>query len=97
VFDHLRGNLTAADLYAQGFAASALGAAETTFPVLAAITVEDPRPLARPPGLPHVPLPERQTRSARLAGLALSLGLVVMGGVSAAAACTARTGSDGRS
>ena len=96
VFDHMRGNLTAADLFAQGLAAAALGAAETTFPVLAAITVEDSRPLARPPSLPRVPLPERRTRSARLAGLALSLGLVVIGGASAAAARAGRPRRDGR-
>jgi nitrous oxidase accessory protein len=95
VFDHMRGNLTAADLYAQGLAAAALGAAETTFPVLAAITVEDRRPLARPPALPRVPMPERQTRSARLAGLALALGLVAMGFVSATMARPGRARRDG--
>jgi nitrous oxidase accessory protein len=86
VFDHMRGNLTAADLFAQGLAATALGAAETTFPVLAAIAVEDGRPLARPPLLPRVPAPERQPRAARLAGLALSLGLVAIGGAAVVAA-----------
>ena len=34
VFDHLRGNLTAADLFAQGLGADVLAAAERTFPVL---------------------------------------------------------------
>ena len=34
VFDHLRGNLTAADLFSQSAAAAALGAAERVFPVL---------------------------------------------------------------
>jgi nitrous oxidase accessory protein len=92
----MRGNLTAADLFAQGLAAAALGAAETTFPVLAAITVEDSRPLARPPALPRVPQPERRARSARLAGLALSLGLVVVGGASAAAARAGHPRRDGR-
>jgi nitrous oxidase accessory protein len=96
VFDHLRGNLTAADLFAQGLAATALGAAETAFPVLAGITVEDSRPLARPPALSRVPLPERRTRTARLAGLAFSLGLVVIGGAPAAAARTRRSRRDGR-
>jgi nitrous oxidase accessory protein len=96
VFDHMRGNLTAADLYAQGLAASALGAAESTFPVLAAIAVEDRRPLARPPALPHVPTPERQARSARLAGLALSLGLVALGGSSVASARAGRPRKDSR-
>jgi nitrous oxidase accessory protein len=55
VFDHLRGNLTAADLFAQGFAARALGAAERAFPVLDAVPVVDERPLARMPRLPDVP------------------------------------------
>ncbi|MFO7691956.1 MAG: nitrous oxide reductase family maturation protein NosD [Vicinamibacterales bacterium] len=96
VFDHMRGNLTAADLFAQGLAAAALGAAETTFPVLAAIAVEDPRPLTRPPALPHVPPPDRQHRSARLAGLVLSLGLVIAGGMSAAAARPGRLPRDSR-
>jgi nitrous oxidase accessory protein len=86
VFDHLRGNLTAADLFAQGVAAAALGAAESTFPVLAAVTVEDPRPLARPPALPDVPAPERSTRSAQAAGVVVSLGLVAAGTASAARA-----------
>ena len=49
VFDHLRSNLTAADLFTQGIAARALGAAERTFPVLEPVPVEDRRPLARPP------------------------------------------------
>jgi nitrous oxidase accessory protein len=95
VFDHMRGNLTAADLYAQGLAAAALGAAEITFPVLAAVAVEDRRPLARPPALPRVPRPERQARSAGLAGLAISLGLVVMGAVAAGGARRGRPRRDG--
>ena len=85
VFDHMRGNLTAADLHAQGLAASALGAAETTFPVLAAITVEDRRPLARPPSLPAVPAAGRAPRSVRFAGVALSMGLVAAGAAAASA------------
>jgi nitrous oxidase accessory protein len=55
VFDHFRGNLTAADLFARGFAARALGAAERGFPVLDAIPVVDARPLARAPRLADVP------------------------------------------
>jgi nitrous oxidase accessory protein len=47
VFDHLRGNLTAADLFAQGFGASVLGAAERMFPVLELSPVLDAHPLAR--------------------------------------------------
>jgi nitrous oxidase accessory protein len=93
VFDHMRGNLVAADLFAQGLAATALGAAEATFPVLAPIAVEDPRPLARPPALPNVPAPDRASRSAQSAGLAVSLGLVAVG---AASASRARRGLAGK-
>ena len=55
VFDHIRGNLTAADLFSHGVAASALAAAERTFPVLDLIPVVDARPLMRPPVLDAVP------------------------------------------
>ena len=55
VFDHVRGNLTAADLFSQGVAVSALGAAERAFPVLDPVPVVDARPLARPPALAAVP------------------------------------------
>jgi len=86
VFDHLRGNLTAADLFAQAFAASALAAAETTFPVLEAIPVEDARPLARPAVLPEVPVPARENRALRPAGILVSLALVGIGLAAIAAA-----------
>jgi nitrous oxidase accessory protein len=49
VFDHFRGNLTAADLFTQSFAAGALAAAERTFPVLQPVPVEDRQPRVRPP------------------------------------------------
>jgi len=55
VFDHLRGNLTAADLFAQGLAAEVLARAERTFPVLDPVSVMDARPLMRPPALDDVP------------------------------------------
>jgi nitrous oxidase accessory protein len=55
VFDHVRGNLTAADLFAHGVAVAALGAAERTFPVLDPVPVVDEEPLAHPPDLPLVP------------------------------------------
>ncbi|HEX8909708.1 MAG TPA: nitrous oxide reductase family maturation protein NosD, partial [Anaeromyxobacteraceae bacterium] len=71
LFDHLRGNLTAADLLAQSPAAAALAAAERAFPVLQPVLVADHRPLARPPSLPAVPRPERRRRAAGFAGLAL--------------------------
>ena len=72
VFDHLRGNLMAADLFAQGFAASAIGMAERAFPVLNPIPVVDERPLARPPALPRVPLAPPEGRRAAPWGLAAS-------------------------
>lgn len=49
VFDHLRGNLTAADLFAQGLAADVLAQAERAFPVLDPIPVVDAHPLASRP------------------------------------------------
>ncbi len=73
VFDHFRGNLTAADLMAEGFAAEALALAEQTFPVLEAIPVEDATALVRPPALPQVPRPDRRQRGADGKGLAASL------------------------
>ncbi len=83
VFDHVRGNLTAADLFAHGVAVSALGAAERAFPVLTPVPVVDGRPLARPPTLPAVPSagltaePAGAARGSAL--LLLGLGLVVLG------------------
>jgi nitrous oxidase accessory protein len=81
VFDHLRGNLTAADLMAQGIGASALGLAERSFPVLDPVTAQDPRPLARPPALPDVPRARRERPSGGGAGLSASLGTLVLGAV----------------
>jgi nitrous oxidase accessory protein len=79
VFDHFRGNLTAADLFSPGFAGAAIGAAERTFPVLSPVAVEDRSPLARPPRLPAVP-PVDATRSGPdLPGLAASLAAMVAG------------------
>lgn len=79
VFDHLRGNLTAADLMAQSFAATALAAAEQAFPVLRQVPVEDASPLARPPALPEVPLAPRGARTGGTAGLAASGLALVLG------------------
>jgi nitrous oxidase accessory protein len=83
VFDHFRGNLTAAELFAQGPGARALAAAEETFPVLAPTTVQDHHPLVRPPHLPAVPLPDASTTPRQSAGLlaasfALAAGLGVI-------------------
>ena len=69
VFDHLRSNLTAADLFSQSAAAAALGAAERAFPVLDPIPVLDRLPLARPPRQDGVPGHANPAASPRLAGL----------------------------
>jgi|CXWL01.1.fsa_nt_gi nitrous oxidase accessory protein len=81
VFDHLRGNLTAADLLTRSFAAVALGVAERSFPVLDRVPVEDPAPLARPAIPPAVPLPPRSRRGADPRGLAASFGVLAWGAV----------------
>ena len=72
VFDHFRGNLTAADLFSPGFAAAALAAAERTFPVLRPVPVLDPAPLVRPPDLPQTPRPGGAERTASVRGLLAS-------------------------
>ena len=82
VFDHLRGNLTAADLFTHGVAVAALGAAERAFPVLDPIPVVDAHPLARAPLLPQVPTGRPAgTPANRKAGpwLLLGAGLSVLG------------------
>lgn len=79
VFDHFRGNLTAADLFADGIAARAIGAAERTFPVLRATPVVDERPLARPPALPDVPVPDPEAGARSPLGLGLSAGSLIAG------------------
>lgn len=67
LFDHMRGNLTAADLMSRSLAASAVAAAERAMPVLEPVPVMDTSPLARPPVLavprawrnseaPHTPI-----------------------------------------
>lgn len=78
VFDHFRGNLTAADLFTQSFAASALGAAERAFPVLEPIPVEDRRPLARPVAR-AAPAAPAGARAANLAGMTVSALAAVVG------------------
>ena len=83
VFDHLRGNLSAADLVARGLGARALAAAERGFPVLRPIPVLDAHPLARPPVLADVPPPPRVPRAGIGAGFAAAsligaLGLVTL-------------------
>ncbi len=73
VFDHLRDNLNAADLFTQSFAATAVAAAEELFPVLDPVAVEDRSPLTRAPRLAAVPIHQRSGRNVSGAGLALAL------------------------
>ena len=86
VFDHLRGNLTAADLFSLSAAAAALGAAERVFPVLDPIPVVDDHPLARPPVLSAAPMESRHSGSPAAAGMVLPLLLLITGGTVLAAA-----------
>ncbi|HYK41010.1 MAG TPA: nitrous oxide reductase family maturation protein NosD [Thermoanaerobaculia bacterium] len=79
VFDHLRGNLSAADLFTAGFAGTALGAAERTFPVLEAVAAEDRSPLAAAPRLPAVPRVAPVSRSLHFAGFLASATLAAAG------------------
>jgi nitrous oxidase accessory protein len=81
VFDHLRGNLLAADLFSQGLAASALGVAERAFPVLEPVTVEDRAPLARPPALHDVPTSASSRPGSNAFGLGASLLVALSGGL----------------
>jgi nitrous oxidase accessory protein len=79
LFDHLRGNLTAADLMAQSPAAAALVAAERVFPVLDPVQAVDRAPLAHPPALPDVPRAPSRGRRLHLGGAAGSLALLALG------------------
>jgi nitrous oxidase accessory protein len=79
VFDHFRGNLTAADLFADGFASASFGMAERAFPVLQPVLAEDRAPLARPPALPHVPPPDDARTGANPAGIAGAAALAAAG------------------
>jgi len=87
VFDHLRSNLTAADLFSQSAAAAALGAAERAFPVLDPVPVLDPQPLAHAPHQAAVPVhadPAARSGAASLIApvlLALGIGVLAGGGV----------------
>jgi nitrous oxidase accessory protein len=81
VFDHFRGNLTAADLLSDSFAAAAIGAAESAFPVLRLVPVEDAAPLARPPRLPDVPMAAARETGPNLPGITASVLLASAGAV----------------
>lgn len=82
VFDHLRGNLTAADLFSQSAAAAALAAAERTFPVLDPVPVVDEHPLAHAQHFADVPSADsvagRAVASIALPPLLLLLGSGVL-------------------
>jgi len=79
LFDHFRGNLTAADLLAQSLAAAALARAERSFPVLEPIRAVDHAPLVRAPSLPLVPRPEPARRGSHRAALASALAALFVG------------------
>jgi len=80
VFDHFRGNLTAAELFARGPAARALAAAEREFPVLSVTDVTDPHPLVRIPVLTALPTAgsDVQRHDAGI-GVVLSAGALLAG------------------
>ncbi|HEY0592466.1 MAG TPA: nitrous oxide reductase family maturation protein NosD [Thermoanaerobaculia bacterium] len=79
LFDHLRENVTAADLFAGSVAARAIAAAEATFPVIDPSSVVDRAPLVRPPALPAVPRRDRRPRAESIAGIATSAALMAAG------------------
>lgn len=79
VFDHLRGNLTAADLFSESLAARVLSIAEQTFPVLDAVPVLDRRPLAAPPVLRDVPAGREPVRPGGGAAAAVAPLLLIAG------------------
>jgi nitrous oxidase accessory protein len=79
LFDHLRGNLLAADLMVRSPAAVALAAAERAFPVLEAVKAVDHRPLSRLPDLSRLPVVHTRARSRSVAGMATGLGLIAFG------------------
>lgn len=80
VFDHLRGNLTAADLFSRSVAAAALGAAERAFPILDPIPVIDAHPLVRPPVLDAVPREAPAATPRPAASMAPPLLILLAGG-----------------
>jgi nitrous oxidase accessory protein len=79
LFDHLRGNLTAADLLARSLAASAVSAAEQALPILEATEVLDDAPLARPPALAVPPAWRDPSGTRAPVGLMMSAGLLLGG------------------
>ncbi|OFW07103.1 MAG: carbohydrate-binding protein [Acidobacteria bacterium RIFCSPLOWO2_02_FULL_67_36] len=85
LFDHLRGNLTAADLVSRSLAASAVAAAEQALPVLDPIPVVDASPRSHPPVL-DVPTEWRNAEVRRAPiGLLASAALTLVGALPFAA------------
>jgi nitrous oxidase accessory protein len=87
VFDHVRGNLTAADLMTRGLTARAVAAAEQAFPVLAGTPVADRHPLAAPPDVRGVPAARGDRPGAGWLGMGVSalasissVALIIRGG-----------------
>jgi nitrous oxidase accessory protein len=78
LFDHLRGNLTAADLMSRSLGAALVAAAERALPVLDPVPVFDRAPLVRSPRLP-VPAAARETGAAGRAPIGLLLSMCMLG------------------
>lgn len=72
VFDHFRGNLTAADLFTDSVAALALGAAEQALPIIEAPGAFDRAAVVHPPTLEAVPVPSRTRPGPYAPAVALS-------------------------
>jgi nitrous oxidase accessory protein len=81
IFDHIRGNLTAADLLLRSPAALALAAAERIFPVLEPVQAVDRKPLARSPDLSGLPVARGGAATRSVGGVAACLVLVAAGGL----------------
>jgi len=79
LFDHFRGNLTAADLFSRGPSAAALAAAERAFPVLEPARLADAAPLARPPVLPVPAVPDSRSAVHGPAGLLAATAACIAG------------------
>jgi hypothetical protein len=75
----MRGNLTAADLFVDGFAAAALSMAETAFPVLEPFRVVEEAPLSKAPALPEVPRSTTARKGGDCGGLGASALLLALG------------------
>ena len=79
LFDHLRGNLAAADLYSGTIAAAALALAEQGFPVLEPSPVVDATPLARAPDLSGLPVRRQRPEAEGGVAFAGTIALALLG------------------